>query len=290
MNIKSHCKDLWKHPPGVLYSTLLGLVAFSAAVPMFSAGAWDSALVDLIMAAMLIFLMLKNLASGTQKTQRTVDKYAAWALVVSANILALVPAHEFPGSLSTAFAFSSLICAFVLYFSGAEAALLCTAPALWCCVFIPYHSELMLLLSYPLRLSATMLSGVILRMLGIGAVYQGTSLTLPGLNIAITDACSGINQLDAFILIAFIAVRMMQSKTVWKIVHFSFIVPSIIIGNSLRIALTVILFRIWGECVLQDSWHTALGYVQIILAFAIFLAAGRIFSADNGKEKEQEKC
>ena len=143
-------------------------------------------------------------------------------MLVVSNILALLPTNSFPGSLSTAFAFSLLICAFVLYFSGINTALASAIPALWCCV-------------------ATLLSAGLLKLCGIGVVYSGTSLELPGLDISITDACSGINQLDAFILIAFIIVHIMHKKNVWKLLHFAFIIPSIIIGNGLRITLTVLL-------------------------------------------------
>jgi len=114
-------------------------------------------------------------------------------------------------------------------------------------------------------------------------------LTLPGLNIAITDACSGINQLDAFILIAFIAVEILHKKSAWKILHFAFIIPSIIAGNSLRIVLTILLYRVLGESVLQNSWHTALGYVQIVFALLIFIAVGKIFSVSDNKQPEAEQ-
>ena len=147
----------------------------------------------------------------------------------------------------------------------------------------------MLLLSFPLRLSATLLSAGLLKLCGIGVVYSGTSLELPGLDISITDACSGINQLDAFILIAFIIVHIMHKKNVWKLLHFAFIIPSIIIGNGLRITLTVLLYKLWGETVLQNSWHTALGYLQIVLALIIFLIAGKIFSFSNTQTHEVEK-
>ena len=153
---------------------------------------------------------------------------------------------------------------------------------------MPYHEELMLLLSYPLRLSATALSALILKLSGINVVCSGTSLHLSGLNIAITDACSGINQLDAFILIAFLAVQILQRKTGWKILHFAFIVPAIIIGNSLRIVLTVWLFKLCGEAVLQNTWHTVLGYVQIIIALLFFLAIGKIFTVSDCKDKEAQ--
>lgn len=146
------------------------------------------------------------------------------------------------------------------------------------------------MLSFPLRLSATLLSAGILKLCGIGIVYSGTSLELPGLDISITDACSGINQLDAFILIAFIIVHILHRKNIWKTLHFAFIIPSIIIGNALRISLTVLLYKWLGETVLQNTWHTALGYVQIILAMMIFLAAGKIFSvSDTPTAEELEK-
>ena len=99
-------------------------------------------------------------------------------MLLCANLLALIPAHDFPGSLSTAFAFTLLICALVLFFSGRSMAAYSAIPAVWCCVFMPYHEEFMLLLSFPLRLSATVLSAGILKICGIGVVYSGTSLSL----------------------------------------------------------------------------------------------------------------
>ena len=280
---------LAKHPLGALYGTLLGLVAFFAAVPAFSSGMWDAALVDLVMAGILIFLMLKSFISTFRKKSSVVEKAIAWGMVVCANILALLPSHDFPGSLSTAFAFSLLICALVLYFSGRLMAVICIAPALWCCVFMPYHEEFMLLLSYPLRLNATVLSAGILKICGVDVVYSGTSLALPGLNIAITDACSGINQLDAFILIAFIAVEILHRKLFWQCLHFAFIIPSVIIGNSLRIVLTVLLYKLVGEVVLENTWHIALGYVQIILALLLFVGVGKLLAVPDGKKTEEKQ-
>ena len=289
MSMKKTYSDLLKkHPLGALYGTLLGIVAFSAAVPMFTSGMWDAALVDLAMATVLIVSMLKSFTATDCHHSGFTEKCIAWGMVIFANILAILPTHDFPGSLSTAFAFTILICAFVLYFSGRLMAFFSVIPALWCCVFMPYHEEFMLLLSFPLRLSATVLSAVILKLFGMSVIYSGTSLNLPGVSIAITDACSGINQLDAFILIAFITVQMFHQKSWLKLLHFAFIIPAIIIGNTLRIVLTVLLFRVCGEAVLQGGWHVALGYVQIVLAFAIFMLIGKIFAEPNRKITEEK--
>ena len=55
MKMKTDLKQIAKHPLGVLYGTLLGIVASVAAVSMFNSGMWDAALVDLAMAFILIF-------------------------------------------------------------------------------------------------------------------------------------------------------------------------------------------------------------------------------------------
>ena len=287
--MKIFLKRSIKHPLGVLYSTLLGFIAFSAAIPMMRAGAWDAALVDVVMAAILIGMMFKTFVFTFRRESSLLNKITAWVMLVLANILALLPSHDFPGSLSTALAFSLVICALVLYFSGTLMAKVCIMPALWCCVFMPYHEEFMLMLSYPLRLSATLLSSLVLKICGVEVAFAGTSLNLPDLNIAITDACSGINQLDAFILIAFIAVEMLQKKTVWKFLHFAFVIPSIIAGNSLRIVITVLLYKMLGGCVLENLWHTLLGYTQIFFAIIIFLLIGRIFRENPSVQKEDEQ-
>ena len=152
---------------------------------------------------------------------------------------------------------------------------------------MPYHEEIMLLLSFPLRVSATVFSGVVLKLFGIDVIHTGTSLILPGVNIAITDACSGIKQLDAFILIALVMVYILHRQTVWKILHFAFVIPAIILGNSLRIILTVLLYRMLGETVFENTWHTVLGFAQIIFVVLIFLGIGKIFSMVGKKSAEE---
>jgi exosortase len=286
MNI--YLNRLKKHQFGGLYAVSLGIAAAWAVVQMCKNGMYEAALVDLAMAVMLIFLMLKKVVYSFGQKSSLMEKGAAWGLLAAANVLALLPSHEFPGNLSTAFAYSLLLCAVVLYFSGKRIAAVCIGPAVWCFVFMPYHEEFMLLLSFPLRLSATMLSAGILKLCGINVVFSGTSLALPGLDIAITDACSGISQLDAFILIAVIIVQMLHKKTWWKVLHLAFIIPSVIAGNGLRIVLTVLLYKVVGETVLQDTWHITLGYVQIILALLIFLAIGKIFKNDSKKTAEDK--
>ena len=286
--MKTYLEKIIQHPLVALYGVLLGIIAFSTAIPMCVSSLYDVAFVDIAMAIILITLMLKNSIIFGAKSSTTLEKVVAWSMLIIADIVALLPTHNFAGSLCTAIAFLIIIIALILYFNGTKMAISSVLPTLWCCVIMPYHEELMLLFSFPLRLSATVLSGGILNILGSPVVQSGTSLTLPGLNIAITDACSGINQMDAFILIAFIAVQMLHKNTGWKILHFAFIMPALIIGNSLRIVITVLLYKVLGKTVLENTWHVTLGYSQIIFALLIFLAIGFLFNSIQPKVMENK--
>ena len=82
---------------------------------------------------------------------------------------------------------------------------------------------------------------------------------------------------------------MIHKKSYLQVIHFVFVIPSIIIANALRIVLTVILFKVFGEVVLEKFWHISLGYVQIIAALLIFVAVGKLFCSKPEKIEEEEK-
>ena len=88
---KTYSELLKKHPLGALYGTLLGIVAFSATVPMFTSGMWDAALVDLAMATVLIVSMLKSFTATDCHHSGFTEKCIAWGMVIFANILAIFP-------------------------------------------------------------------------------------------------------------------------------------------------------------------------------------------------------
>lgn len=273
----SHITHIPRHPISVLYGTLLLIFAIYGSTTGFLAGAWEAAVVDLSMAVILIVVMFKNICKLERKNTSGWERLLAWGMLISANLMMLWPESSFSGNLLRSVAFVQVLAGFILYFNNWRIMLCCLPATLWCCVFIPFHEEIMLMASYPLRLSATMLAAAALQLCGTGVVYSGSSLQLPGLDIAITDACSGINQLDAFLLIAYIAVKMVHKKEYWQVLHFAFIIPSIIIANSVRIVLTVLLFQIYGEVILEKFWHVTLGYGQILLAMILFVAVGMLF-------------
>ena len=101
-----------------------------------------------------------------------------------------------------------------------------------------------------------------------------TTIRIEGLDIAITDACSGIQQFEAMILVAFWLVMVWQRPFVWRCIHYAFLIPSIILANAARIILTIVLYKAGVESVLNNTWHAGLGYAQVVLTVALFFLVG----------------
>lgn len=134
-----------------------------------------------------------------------------------------------------------------------------------------------LTISYPLRMMATALTGVILNLFGIAVEVERTSISVVGREetLAITDACGGVDQLAGLIVVGAVFAWMMQKRWCWRAVHFLTIIPSVVIANTIRLVLTVSLLVKYGDVILGDTWHHALGWVQTVLVVTFIWLFGK---------------
>lgn len=136
---------------------------------------------------------------------------------------------------------------------------------------------LTLTLSYPLRLMATSVAVGLLRLFGVAVSADRTLITVgtDGAGIAVTDACSGIDQLFALLLVGVVFAWIMQRTALWRALHWACILPSLVLANALRLVATVLLYLGAGETILGNFWHTALGYAQSLLVIVLLYLFGK---------------
>lgn len=146
---------------------------------------------------------------------------------------------------------------------------------------------LMLTLSYPLRLMATFLAVGVLKLCGVAVAVDRTLMTVgeKGQGIAVTDACSGLEQLGALILVGAVFAWMMQKGLGWRLFHWGMILPSLILSNALRLVVTVLLYNGMGEVILGDAWHHGLGYAQSVLVLVFLWLFGLLIQRLSAPEK-----
>jgi exosortase/archaeosortase family protein len=169
-----------------------------------------------------------------------------------------------------------LLIAPLRFSSGHRVTVLAMIPLFVFCIFLPRHSEIMLAISHPFRIIATGISGTFLRLFGFNVSSTLTVLRLDNVDLAVTDACSGIQQFEA-LLLGYILAKRQQKRLTWRIIHYVFCIPAVIFANAIRLVLVVMLYH-WpvGDAVLYSGWHEGLGYFQVLVAVLIMWVVGRL--------------
>ena len=255
---------------------------------------WGGAAALLILLACLLYQALKVSAGTLKKGGFPWNKLLAWPPVLIALGLLFLPWSnpDAPGFKFGAWFF--LAVGATCFFCGVRAMLYGAVPLLGCFLAVPFRESIVLYLSYPFRMVSTVLSVGFLQIFGMHIENDNTTIRIEGLDIAITDACSGIQQFEAMILVAFWLVMIWKRPFVWRCVHYAFLIPSIILANAVRIVLTVVLYKTVGQVVLNNTWHEGLGYAQVVLTVALFFLVGCLLPEDevkapSGKPKEGGK-
>ena len=127
---------------------------------------------------------------------------------------------------------------------------------------------------------ATAIATGCLKLFGVPIEAERTLMTLDadGISIAVTDACSGIEQLAGLVIIGGVFAFMMQKKAIFRAMHWATILPCVIIANAIRLIVTVLLVRTVGEVALSNAWHISLGWAQTVLAVILLWLCGKLIS------------
>ena len=250
---------------------------------------WGGAAALLILLACLLYQAEKASAGTLKKGGFPWNKLLAWPPVLIAFALLFLPWSnpDAPGFKFGAWFF--LMLGAVCFFCGVRAMLYGTVPLLGCFLAAPFRESIVLYLSYPFRMVSTVLSVGFLQLFGMNIENDNTTIRVEGLDIAITDACSGIQQFEAMILVAFWLVMIWKRPFVWRCVHYAFLIPSIILANAVRIVLTVVLYKTVGQVVLNNTWHEGLGYAQVVLTVALFFLVGSLLPEDGDNASPGKK-
>jgi exosortase len=244
---------------------------------------WGGTAALLILLACLLYFAADAAAGTRTEGGFPWHKLLAWPPVLLALGLIFLPWQN-PDAPGFKFgAWFLLALGALCFFCGIRAMLYGFTPLLGCFLVVPFREPIILYLSYPFRMVSTVFSVGFLKILGMGIENDGTTIRIDGLNIAITDACSGIQQFEAMILVAFWLVMAWKRPFLWRCIHYAFLVPSIIVANAIRIILTIVLYKTVGEVVLNNTWHEGLGYAQVVLTVVLFFLVGTLLPENTEK-------
>lgn len=210
------------------------------------------------------------------------DSLSPWLFgLVSAAILFLVPG-EIWTTLGIVFAATALIA-----FIGRACLALRLLPAF--IIFItlmPQLTQLAFWISMPLSQISSVMTVAVLDLFGLDVAAQGAMITVGKDQIAVTAACSGVQQLEALVCIGWVFVRQFQRNPWIRLIHIITLLPILLLANAIRLIVTIILFRLYGDWALSDSVHTTLGIGMVLLSALMLWGIGAVLTAGEPRETQ----
>jgi len=149
--------------------------------------------------------------------------------------------------------------------------------AIWFPLFImltmfPLPNFIFQKLAFQLKLVSSQLGVGMMQLYGMSAFREGNVIDLGFTQLQVIDACSGLRYLIPLIVLS-ILIAYFYKTAIWKkLVIVASSIPLSVITNSLRIALTGILYESWGPAVAEGFFHGFSGWFIFMFSLAVLLA------------------
>lgn len=112
-----------------------------------------------------------------------------------------------------------------------------------------------------------------IRMMGLAVYQDGNVINMSGFQMLVAEACSGLRYLYPLMAIALIITYFYRATWLVKIVIFLMAIPITIGMNSLRIAVTGLLIKNYGQGAAEGFLHDFEGWVVFAVAFALLISS-----------------
>ncbi len=101
---------------------------------------------------------------------------------------------------------------------------------------------------------------------------EGNVLILPGMQLEVVEACSGIRSLMSLLALAAGFGYVMERSAVARWILFLAMVPLAIVSNGTRVMITAIMANYLGPKAAEGFMHEMSGWVIFVVATVLFLA------------------
>jgi exosortase len=129
-------------------------------------------------------------------------------------------------------------------------------------------------LSLPLQFKASQMGAALLEMRNIPVLLTGNVIRVPGQELFVTEACSGLRSLTALLSIAVLLSAMVLRSPISRVVLLLVAIPIAIVINGVRVFLTGFLVYFVnpdlgkGFMHLTEGWLLFIGSMACLAAFA----------------------
>ncbi len=162
-------------------------------------------------------------------------------------------------------------------------------PLLILAFIVPLPPFVNRMLTFNLKLAASSLSVVMLRLTGVSVLQDGNIIDLGITQLQVVDACSGLRYFMPLVLMALLFGFFYCTRWWQKVVLLIVVPPLSVLVNGLRIFATGML-HMWGHPELaEDFFHDFSGWIVFMLAGAILFGFSILLKRFGATERERKK-
>ena len=146
----------------------------------------------------------------------------------------------------------------------------------------PFPNFIYTKISVKLQLISSQLGVGMLHLYGMSAYREGNIIDLGFTQLQVVKACSGLRYLIPLVILGLLLAYFFRA-TFWKrTIVFISTVPLAILTNAMRIALTGILYKVWGAKVAEVFFHGFSAWLIFIFSLGVLLLEMRILRKVGG--------
>jgi exosortase len=164
-----------------------------------------------------------------------------------------------------------------VYHYGARQLLHWWLPFLLAGLAIPLPELVTQALALPLQFKASQMGAAMLKMRNIPVLLTGNVIRIPGNELFVTEACSGLRSLTALLSLAVLMGGLMLRKPLFRVLLVALAVPIAIAINGVRVFLTGFLVYFVNPELGKGFMHVTEGWLLFLVSFAcigVFAWAG----------------
>jgi EpsI family protein len=141
---------------------------------------------------------------------------------------------------------------------------------------LPIPNRVLVPVQFYLQSATTSASAAALPVLGIPVVRSGFVLTLPGGELGVAEACSGVRSVTALTAIAAFVAHWSGFGLLRGLLLLGLSVPVIAAVNAARVVISGLLQEHVGPHAITGTWHEVLGIGMVLLGLLLVLGLAKL--------------
>jgi exosortase len=151
-------------------------------------------------------------------------------------------------------------------------------PFLLACLAIPLPELVTQALALPLQFKASQMGAALLKWREIPVLLTGNVIRIPGHELFVTEACSGLRSLTALLSLAVLIGGLMLRQPALRILLVALAIPIAIVINGVRVFLTGFLVFFVDPKLGTGFMHATEGWLLFVVSFSCIAAIGWLCS------------